>query len=72
VRFTEQETHGLQREVAVKILPARLSSDPARLERFEREAHSASALNHPYLRALRDRPLSRVQGENTGAEKPKK
>ncbi len=39
----------LQRDVAVKVLPAELSSNVARLKRFETEARLASALNHPNI-----------------------
>jgi len=44
----------LGRDVAIKVLPQHLSSDPARRERFEREARAVSALNHPHICTLHD------------------
>jgi serine/threonine protein kinase len=39
----------LHREVAIKVLPELFASDPARLTRFEREAQTLAALNHPHI-----------------------
>ncbi|HET9305482.1 MAG TPA: protein kinase [Candidatus Sulfotelmatobacter sp.] len=44
----------LDRTVAIKILPAHLSSNPELNARFEREARSVSALNHPHICHLYD------------------
>lgn len=42
----------LERVVAIKVLPGMGSSDPERLRRFEQEARSAAALNHPNILAV--------------------
>src|SRR5215468_9747940 len=44
----------LGREVAVKVLPADLSSDQDRVRRFEQEARSASGLDHPNIITIYD------------------
>jgi serine/threonine protein kinase/tetratricopeptide (TPR) repeat protein len=44
----------LGRDVAIKVLPLLLATDPDRLRRFEQEARAAAALNHPNILAIHD------------------
>jgi serine/threonine protein kinase/Tol biopolymer transport system component len=51
----------LDRDVAIKVLPSELSTEPDRLRRFEQEAKATSALNHPNILTVFD------IGEHEGA-----
>src|SRR5262245_50532682 len=42
----------LKRQVALKVLPATVTSDADRLARFQREAEILASLNHPNIAAL--------------------
>ena len=42
----------LGRDVAIKVLPAGVASNPDRLARFDREARLLAALNHPHIATI--------------------
>ena len=42
----------LDRDVALKLLPADVAASPTRLERFQREAKMVASLNHPHIVTL--------------------
>jgi hypothetical protein len=44
----------LGRDVAIKVLPARLNTDPDRLRRFQQEARAAAGLNHPNILTIHE------------------
>ena len=53
----------LGRDVALKVLPEAFSSHPERLARFQREAETLAALNHPHIAAI----YGFEEGEGTSA-----
>ena len=66
----------LDRDVAIKVLPDRLASDPERLARFQREAEVLASLNHPNIahihgleesRDVRALVMELVEGEDLSA-----
>ncbi|MBZ5590462.1 MAG: protein kinase [Acidobacteriia bacterium] len=62
----------LNRDVAIKVLPALFADDPERLARFTREAQVLASLNHPniaHIHGLEERALvmELVEGEDLSA-----
>ncbi len=59
--YLAQDTE-LRRKIAIKLLPAEFTKDKERLRRFQQEARSASALNHPNIITIHQ--ISQVEGRH--------
>ena len=46
----------LDRDVTIKVLPGSLADDPERVARFQREAKTLAALNHPNIAQIHGLP----------------
>ena len=55
------EDRQLERKVAIKFLPDALAADPVARQRFEREAKSAAALDHPFICKIHE--IAEVDGK---------
>ena len=58
---------GLDRTVAIKVLPEHVAADPDLKQRFEREAKTISSLNHPHVCRLRAMELTMTKSVDTDA-----